>query len=73
MTNDKFRDYLRKIEIQPSTNKPEALAREKAWIQQHSVSFTFKGDEFLPNPDSKLFQKYSYQGYKSFALQEDSD
>ena len=73
VTNDKFRDYLRKIEVQPSTNQPEALTREKAWVRQHSVSFTFKGDEFLPNPDSKLFQKYAYQGYKSYALQDDSD
>ena len=68
VTNDKFRDYLRKIELQPSANQPEALAREKAWIKQHSISFTFRTDEFLPNPDSKLFQKYAYQGYRTYPL-----
>lgn len=68
VTNDKFRDYHRKIEVQPSTNQPEALKREKAWIKQHTISFTFREDEFMPNPDSKLFQKYAYQTYKSYPL-----
>ena len=73
MTNDKFRDYLKKIEVQPSANEPEALKREKAWIKQHSISFSFCGDEFLPNPDSKLFQRYSLQSYKTYELVEESD
>jgi len=73
VTNDKFRDYLRKIEVQPSAYEPQALTREKAWIRQHSISFTFKDDEFLPNPDSKLFQKYAIQSYKSYPLDEESD
>ena len=73
VTNDKFRDYLRKIETQPSANQPEALRREKEWIKQHSISFTFSGDKFLPNPDCKLFQRFAYQGYKTYPLIEEND
>lgn len=71
VTNDKFRDYLKKIETRSSSNMPEQLKAENAWIKQHSISFTFKDDEFLPNPDSKLFEKYQYQKYKSYPLAED--
>jgi hypothetical protein len=68
VTNDKFRDYLRKIEVNPSMNDAEVTKRERAWIQQHSISFAFNEDEFLPNPDSKLFSKFKYEGYKSYPL-----
>jgi ribonuclease ZC3H12 len=62
VSNDKFRDYLRKLEINPTTN--ERLSSEKQWLKQHLVSFAFKGDEFLPNPDSHLFSKFAYASYK---------
>jgi hypothetical protein len=62
VTNDKFRDYLEK-----QTSK-EDKAREQRWVKDHSISFTFNGDEFLPNPDCKLFQRYQYAEYKHFPL-----
>jgi hypothetical protein len=71
VTNDKFRDYIRKIEANPSTNEPESIKRERQWLKQHCVSFTFKSDEFLANPDSSLFQKFPYETYKQFNDVED--
>jgi hypothetical protein len=35
------------------------------------VTFAFKGDEYLPNPDSKLFLKFNYSTYKTFELDAD--
>ncbi len=70
MTNDKFRDYIKKLETNPNTNEAESIKKEKAWLQQHCVSFTFKSDEFLPNPDSKLFSKFHYETYKQIKLDE---
>lgn len=32
------------------------IKNEEKWIKSHSVSYTFNKDEFLPNPDSKLWQ-----------------
>lgn len=43
VTNDMFRDYINKAE-----NKEEATK----WVREHTISFTFVGDEFLPNPES---------------------
>ena len=63
VTNDKFRDYLKKLETNPQQNEGGNLAREKAWLKQHCISFTFKQDEFLPNPDSKLFSRFPLDGY----------
>ena len=31
------------------------IKNEQQWIKVHSVSYTFNKDEFLPNPDSKLW------------------
>ena len=73
VTNDKFRDYLAKLQMTPSKNEPDAIKREYAWLKQHSISFAFNEDEFLPNPDSKLFSKFTYETYKSFPLEEDTD
>lgn len=28
---------------------------EQTWIKSHSISYTFNKDEFLPNPDSKIW------------------
>ena len=33
VTNDKFRDYLKKIETRSSSNLPEQLKAENAWIK----------------------------------------
>jgi hypothetical protein len=65
VTNDKFRDFILK---QPNS---EDRLKEQRWVKDHSISFTFNGDEFLPNPDSKLFNKHaSYETYKNFPLEE---
>lgn len=61
VTNDKFRDYVTK-----QSDKP----KEQKWIKDHSISFAFNGDEFLPNPDSKLFHKFALEEYKHFPLDE---
>jgi Zc3h12a-like Ribonuclease NYN domain len=60
ITNDKFRDFLAK--------QKEEKSREQKWIKDHSISFTFNSDEFLPNPDSKLFNKFPYEEYKHYPL-----
>lgn len=73
VTNDKFRDYLSKLQMMPSMNQPDAIKRERAWIKQHSISFAFNEDEFLPNPDSKLFSKFAHSTYKSLPLIEEDD
>lgn len=39
ITNDRYWDHI---------EKDRSL---QAWIREHSCSFTFAGDEFLPNPD----------------------
>lgn len=44
--------------------------KERKWINDHSISYTFHGDVFLPNPDSKLFEIFSYDGYKNYPLDE---
>lgn len=62
VTNDKFRDYVA---------KSEDKKKEQRWIKDHSISFTFNGDEFLPNPDSMIFSRYSpYEEYKSYPLED---
>lgn len=62
VTNDKFRDYISKQDSNSDKNK------ERKWINDHSVSYTFNADEFLPNPDSKVFNKCSIEDYKHFPL-----
>jgi len=53
VTNDKFRDHVEKITV------PELRKKESHWIRQHRIGFAFKGDEFLPNPDSEFFRVYT--------------
>lgn len=45
---------------------------EERWIKGHLVSYTFRGDEFLPNPDSKLWSHKAcdFDSYKSQPLNE---
>ncbi len=65
VTNDKFRDYVQK------KAETDDRLKEQRWVKDHSISFAFNGDEFLPNPDSKLFSKHvSYDAYKQFPLEE---
>lgn len=71
VTNDKFRDYVRKLEVNPSENDHESIKKQQSWLKQHTVTFAFKGDEYLPNPDSKLFLKFNYSTYKTFELDAD--
>jgi len=42
LTNDMYRDYVEKCHHK---------RRAKDWLRSHLISFTFVGDEFLPNPD----------------------
>lgn len=56
VTNDKFRDYVQKKD---NSEQP----KERKWVKDHSISYTFNGNEFLPNPDSKIFNKYQYEDY----------
>lgn len=39
VSNDRFWDHIKK--------HPEA----KTWVREHTCSFTFAGDDFIPNPD----------------------
>jgi len=64
VTNDKFRDYIAKQE-----GSPEKI-KERKWIRDHSISYTFNSNEFLPNPDSKIFHRYPYEEYKHYPLDE---
>jgi hypothetical protein len=45
-------------------------ALERKWINDHSISYTFHGDEFMPNPDSKFFEEWNIQDYKIFPIDE---
>mmetsp|Transcript_4814 Transcript_4814/g.7288 ORF Transcript_4814/g.7288 Transcript_4814/m.7288 type:complete len:986 (+) Transcript_4814:168-3125(+) len=45
LTNDLYRDHYTAV----SDHKEREAARR--WIKGHTISFTFVGDEFLPNPD----------------------
>jgi hypothetical protein len=47
-----------------------AINKEQKWIKAHSVSYTYNRDEFLPNPDSKLWlQKHcDFDEYRNFPV-----
>ena len=62
MTNDKFRDFIEK-----QLGNQEKL-KERKWIKDHSISYTFNDVEFLPNPDSKIFYKFQYEEYRHYPL-----
>ncbi|CAM9791524.1 unnamed protein product [Ectocarpus sp. 12 AP-2014] len=50
VTNDLYRDHVKGIE---GRKKADAARR---WIKSHSISYTFVGDEFFPNPDFSFHQ-----------------
>ncbi len=62
VTNDKFRDFIEK-----QLGNQEKL-KERKWIKDHSISYTFNDVEFLPNPDSKIFYKFQYEEYRHYPL-----
>ena len=33
VTNDKYRDYLQKVQVTPSMNSADQVKRERAWIK----------------------------------------
>jgi hypothetical protein len=45
-------------------------SKERKWLADHLISFTFHNDEFLPNPDSKFFDYFNYDDYKNYPLDE---
>ena len=57
VSNDMFRDYIDNIK-----DKAERET-EKNWRDIYCISFTFNGDEFLPNPDAPFFKQFNYQDY----------
>ena len=57
VSNDMFRDYIENIK-----DKAERET-EKNWRDIYCISFTFNGDEFLPNPDAPFFKQFNYQDY----------
>ena len=64
VSNDMFRDYIDNIK-----DKTERET-EKKWRDIKCISFTFNGDEFLPNPDAAFFKQFSFdiQEYYKNAL-----
>lgn len=44
VTNDMFRDAVEKL-------KPHLRGALREWMRAHLLSFTFVGEEFIPNPD----------------------
>lgn len=47
ITNDLFRDHIKKLNGIEKENT-------KKWIKSYCISYTFVGNEFLANPDSKV-------------------
>ena len=54
VSNDMFRDYIENIK-----DKAERET-EKNWRDVKCISFTFIGDEFLPNPDAPFFKQFGF-------------
>lgn len=51
ISNDMYRDHVKRIE----SKGPREEARK--WIKSHVISYTFVGNEFLPNPDAAAFAR----------------
>lgn len=85
LANLAYTDAAQKNKKTPKKNKKKAeqnqvehagnydfteLKNEEKWIKSHSISYTFNKDEFLPNPDSKIwFQKNcKYEDYQNYPL-----
>jgi hypothetical protein len=61
VTNDLFRDFVEKQKDNRSKEK------ERMWIKEKSISFTFHGDEFMPNPSCSFFQNFDINEYSKKA------
>ena len=62
VTNDKFRDFVDKQVGTP------LKVKERKWIKDKSISFTFYTDSFMPNPDSPLFHLFPMKDYEVYPL-----
>ena len=49
MSNDLYRDQLQNA--QKRGDSRAAIGATQTWLRTHVISFTFLGDELLPNPD----------------------
>jgi len=58
VTNDMFRDY---IEKQKKDNRIKE--KERMWMKEKLISFTFNKDEFIPNPGCPFFQNFDQIEY----------
>ena len=54
VSNDLFRDYIDNIK-----DKTERET-ERKWRDIKCISFTFVGDEFMPNPDAAFFKQFGF-------------
>ena len=44
ISNDRYWDHINKLE-------GRVKAKATKWIREHCISFTWVGNEFVPNPD----------------------
>mmetsp|Transcript_20154 Transcript_20154/g.33962 ORF Transcript_20154/g.33962 Transcript_20154/m.33962 type:complete len:1454 (+) Transcript_20154:116-4477(+) len=51
ISNDMYRDHVKRIESK------ELREEARKWVKSHVISYTFVGDEFLPNPDASIFAR----------------
>ncbi|KAG5177425.1 Zc3h12a-like ribonuclease NYN domain-containing protein [Tribonema minus] len=56
VTNDQYRDHYAALQ---GAKKREAARR---WVKGHTISYTFVGDEFMPNPDFQFSGLYDCEG-----------
>eukprot|EP00183_Erythrolobus_madagascarensis_P004997 CAMPEP_0185856658 /NCGR_PEP_ID=MMETSP1354-20130828/29112_1 /TAXON_ID=708628 /ORGANISM="Erythrolobus madagascarensis, Strain CCMP3276" /LENGTH=384 /DNA_ID=CAMNT_0028558919 /DNA_START=1250 /DNA_END=2404 /DNA_ORIENTATION=+ len=56
ISNDRFQDHV----TQASADGQHASERLQKWLDQCRLSFTFHGDEFLPNPSFDLDRGFEY-------------
>ena len=49
LSNDLYRDQLDAAHKRGDSK--QAIGATQAWLKSHVISFTFLGDELLPNPD----------------------
>jgi hypothetical protein len=52
----------------PNVDK-QLIKKEQTWLRSHSISYTFNKDEFLPNPDSKVWNLKCcvFDDYRNYA------
>ena len=40
--------------------------KEEKWIKEHTISFSFSKDEFIPNPGSKIWESCNIDNYRNY-------